>query len=126
MLDSSNIDCSYKPLPGSRKVYKTGTIYTDIRVPAREILQSSASEAPPLHIYDTSGPYTDPKIRLDITKGLPKLRDSWIAGRRDVEVLEKSSSVYRRKREKDPSLNGIRFPGAHKPFRTCPGKNVIR
>jgi phosphomethylpyrimidine synthase len=74
---------SYGPLPGSQKVYVPGRTYPDIRVPFREIKLSGNN--PPVRLYDTSGPYTDPSVRVDITQGLPQLRLKWILERGDVE-----------------------------------------
>ena len=74
-----------EPLPASRKVYKSGTLHAGLRVPMREIdLHPSAGE-PPLTVYDSSGPYTDPDVAIDITRGLPRLRAAWIAARGDIE-----------------------------------------
>src|SRR5215217_3728536 len=72
-----------KPLPNSRKVYVDGS-RPDLRVPMREIRQSEtpvslgAEENPPIYVYDTSGPYTDPAINIDIRSGLAPLRERWI------------------------------------------------
>ena len=72
-------------LPASRKIYVKGEIFPQIRVPMREIsVHPTAGEAP-LPVYDSSGPYTDPKIDTVISKGLPSLRRDWILGRGDVE-----------------------------------------
>src|SRR5258706_13327260 len=65
-------DAAIHPLPNSRKVY-----VGELRVPMREITQRGAN--PPIMVYDTSGPYTDPEARIDIRKGLPALRERWIA-----------------------------------------------
>jgi phosphomethylpyrimidine synthase len=73
-------------LPASRKVYKSGSLHGELRVPMREIeLHPSAGEAP-LTVYDSSGPYTDTGVSIDIARGLPRLRAAWIAGRSDVEA----------------------------------------
>jgi len=68
--------------PNSRKVYVKGAIYPEIRVPMREI---SLEANPPICVYDTSGPYTDPTTTIDIQKGLPRLRETWIRRRSDSE-----------------------------------------
>jgi len=128
-----NNNLSYKPLPGSRKVYKNGKIHKDIRVPMREIVLTPSrgagdTEIPnaPVEIYDTSGPYTDPSGHADIVKGLPQLRTPWITGRNDVQELPSATSAYRKKREADPVLAAIRFGGNRKPLRAKPGKNVTQ
>ena len=75
-----------EPLPASRKVYRGGELHPDIRVPLREIsLHPSAREAP-VTVYDSSGPYTDSTVRIDIERGLPRLREAWISARGDVEA----------------------------------------
>ena len=82
MISPSNKEhIGYKPLPGSRKIYKKGSIYKDMRVPVREIaLMPSRTENnveipnKSIEVYDTSGPYTDPNNRVDMTKGLPALK----------------------------------------------------
>ena len=71
-------------LPASRKVHRAGVLHPDLRVPMRQIeLHPSAAE-PPLTVYDTSGPYTDPAVTIDIDKGLPRIRAPWIMSRADV------------------------------------------
>ena len=127
------VNLAFKPLPGSRKIYKTGKQYPGIRIPFREIQLSATIEEnrgsisnPPLRVYDTSGPYTDPEIFIDISQGLPELRQQWILNRKDTEELAESSSRYRRLEEKDPALESIRFPYLRKPLRAKSGKNVTQ
>ncbi|MGE5506721.1 MAG: phosphomethylpyrimidine synthase ThiC [Actinomycetota bacterium] len=75
------------PLPGSRKIHVAGS-RPDMRVAMREVdLEPSAGE-PPVRLYDCSGPYTDPSVKVDITKGLVPLREKWILERGDVETYE--------------------------------------
>ncbi len=107
----------------SRKVYVTGT-HPGIRVPMREI--ALAPPEPPVRLYDTSGPYTDPAYEVDLRKGLRLLRRPWIVARGDVEELAAPTSSYRREREADPALAGIRFPVSRRPFRAKPGKRVTQ
>ncbi|MCG8346355.1 MAG: phosphomethylpyrimidine synthase ThiC [Chloroflexales bacterium] len=82
---------SIPPFPASQKVYVSGA-RQDIRVPMREIMLTPTTERfgiadnPPLRVYDTSGPYTDPAVQTDITRGLPQLRRAWIVERDDVET----------------------------------------
>jgi len=64
------------PIPGSRKVYETGVRFADIRVPFREVALHESANEPPVTIYDSSGPYTDENFTPDISKGLPRLRES--------------------------------------------------
>ncbi len=120
------------PLPASRKIYVHGS-RADLRVPMREISQSEtpssfspdgAEKNPPLAVYDTSGPYTDPSARIDIRKGLPALRAAWITEREDTLELDGPTSGYGRARLADPELAGFRFDLLRTPRRAKPGKNV--
>ena len=102
------------PLPASQKIYVQGS-RADLRVPMREITQSEtpasfgAEKNPPLAVYDTSGPYTDPAAKIDIRRGLPPLRAAWIAERNDTIELDGPTSGYGRARLADPELAGFRF-----------------
>ncbi len=119
------------PLPNSRKIYVTGS-HPDLRVPMREIAQaetpaSMGAEAnPPIVIYDTSGPYTDPDARIDIRKGLPALRATWITDRDDTMALDGPTSAYGHARLAEPELAGMRFELSRKPRRAKPGANVTQ
>jgi phosphomethylpyrimidine synthase len=95
-------EAAVQPLPGSRKVH-----VGELRVPMREITQTGGH--PPITVYDTSGPYTDPAATIDIRKGLPALRDRWIFDRGDVETLAGPTSGYGRQRLEDPKLAELRF-----------------
>jgi phosphomethylpyrimidine synthase len=119
------------PLPASRKVYVQGP-RADIRVPMREIAQtdtpaSMGAEAnPPLAVYDTSGPYTDPDARIDVRHGLPALRAPWIDARNDTTTLEAPTSAYGRARLADATLSGLRFNLHRPPRRAKSGANVTQ
>ena len=124
---------SYEPLSGSKKVYVQGSTRLDIQVPFREVELSDTKDHngkltpnAPVRLYDTSGPYTDPSVSVDITQGLPLLRLKWILERGDVEYLDGSSSHYRKEREKDLDLASIRFPGMRQPLRAKAGNNVTQ
>ena len=101
-------------LPNSRKIYVVGN-RADLRVPMREIAlsdthsQSGVEKNPPLTVYDTSGPYTDPEIIIDIRNGLSPLRRAWIEERGDTEQLHDFTSEYGRKRMQDPDLSQLRY-----------------
>jgi len=110
-------------MPASRKVYVTGT-RPDLRVAMREV--TLAGGEPPLRLYDTSGPYTDPDAHTDIKMGLPPLRLPWILGRADVEELSGPSSRYRRDRDSDPALGGVRFASVRRPLRAKSGRRVTQ
>ena len=72
---------------GSRKVYVAGELYPDIRVPFREVAVHPSANEPPVTIYDSSGPYTDPTVTIDITKGLPLVKSSWQLDRGDIAAV---------------------------------------
>lgn len=120
-----------RPFPSSRKVYVEGS-QTDVRVPMREVRQDVThgaggdEENPPVYIYDTSGPYTDPQASIDLLKGLPPLRSSWIAARGDTEQLQGPSSAYGQQRRDDPDLSHLRFEHIRTPLRAKAGKNVTQ
>ena len=107
----------------SRKIYLAGS-RSDVRVPMREVALSGGE--PPFVLYDTSGPYTDPDTRTDIKRGLPPLRLPWVRGRGDVEELPGPTSQYRRQRDEDPLLGGVRFASVRRPMRARPGKVVTQ
>ncbi|SHH52609.1 phosphomethylpyrimidine synthase ThiC [Pollutimonas bauzanensis] len=117
------------PLPQSRKIYQAGS-RPDIRVPFREVAQSDTptmfggESNPPLVVYDTSGPYTDPAVQIDIRKGLAPLRSGWIGERNDTEQLAGPSSEYGRDRLRDARLAAMRFELHRPPRRARPGANV--
>src|SRR5262249_60915703 len=107
----------------SRKIYVSPQ-RSDVRVPMREITLSGGNA--PIRLYDTSGPYTDPDAFLDVKLGLPPLRLPWITGRGDVDELAGPSSHYRRQRDEDPTLGGIRFASVRRPLRAKPGRRVTQ
>ncbi|HSX63305.1 MAG TPA: phosphomethylpyrimidine synthase ThiC [Pseudoxanthomonas sp.] len=118
-----------RPIPGSRKIFVEGS-RADVRVPMREIVLSQTptifggEENPPVTVYDTSGPYTDPDARIDLSAGLPALRAKWIEERGDTELLPQLSSEFGRGRETNPKLATVRFPGRLLPRRAKAGANV--
>ncbi len=123
-----------EPFPKSRKIYVEGS-NPSIRVPMREIALSpttsgknnlEAEENAPLTVYDTSGPYTDPDVGIDVRKGIPALREGWIQARGDIEVLEGISSEYARRRAADPELAPVRFEPTRKPIRAQAGARVTQ
>ncbi len=117
------------PFANSRKVYVQGS-RPDIQVPFREISLSDtpsnfgAEKNPPVMVYDTSGPYTDPSISIDIRNGLPALRAKWIEERNDTEQLDGPSSVFGQARKTDPELAEMRFNLLRLPRRAKKGMNV--
>lgn len=122
---------TFAQLPGSRKVYVTGS-HPDIRVPLREISQadtpsrSGQEPNPPVYVYDTTGPYTDPDTTIDISAGLAALRSRWIDTRGDTEILPQPSSSYMQQRGTDPTPAALRFPHSPLPRRAKNGANVTQ
>ncbi len=123
-------DLSLGPLSGSRKVYVQGS-RPDIRVPMREIeltptrLQDGSTEAnAPVRVYDTSGPYTDTSVEIDVRRGLVGMRRPWIEDRGDTQVLDDFSSEYAQQRERNEALDQLRFDSRRRPRRACSGRNV--
>jgi phosphomethylpyrimidine synthase len=120
-----------RPIAGSRKIHVPGS-RPEMRVPMREVAQSAtplvfgAEKNAPLALYDTSGPYTDPAARIDLTAGLPALRAYWIAERGDTEALPGPSSRFGRQRVADPTLAAVRFPRSQPPLRARAGANVTQ
>jgi phosphomethylpyrimidine synthase len=118
-----------KPFANSKKIYIQGST-SDIQVPFREISISDtpsefgAEKNAPVLVYDTSGPYTDPKYDINIQNGLPPLKTKWIEDRQDTEILDGPTSVYGQERKIDPELEKMRFNLLRKPRRAKPGKNV--
>ncbi|HSQ04480.1 MAG TPA: phosphomethylpyrimidine synthase ThiC [Burkholderiales bacterium] len=124
-------EAAVQPLPNSSKVYVQGS-RRDLRVPMRRITQSDtpaamrAEQNPAIHVYDTSGPYTDPAVKIDIRSGLAPLREGWIEERGDTEALAGPTSRYGRERLADPKLAMLRFNLSRKPRRAKPGRNVTQ
>lgn len=125
-------EAAVKPLPNSRKIYVEGS-RPDIRVPMREIAQADTPASfgfeanPPVYVYDTSGPYTDPDAVIDIRSGLaatPRL--PWILERGDTEELDGPTSDYGKARLADPALAELRFNLHRKPRRARQGANVTQ
>jgi phosphomethylpyrimidine synthase len=93
---------------------------------SRSVHDDTEVQNPPVIVYDTSGPYTDPGIQIDVRKGLHPIRKDWIAERQDVEPLKEVSSRYGRIRANDPALQAIRFHLQRPPLRAKSGRNVTQ
>ncbi|SKB30253.1 phosphomethylpyrimidine synthase [Salegentibacter holothuriorum] len=125
---------SRAPFPNSEKIYVSGKIHPEIKVPMRKIslddtvdkFNGKVEKNDPVLVYDTSGPYTDPSVEIDVRKGLMPIRNSWIAGREDVEQLSELSSAYGRERENDEKLDELRFKRNRKPLKAKPRQNVTQ
>ena len=119
------------PFPRSRKVYVEGS-HAGVRVPFREValdrtenaFTGNTRENPPVVLYDTSGPYTDPAVPIDVHQGLPAVRTEWIRERGDTEELVRSTSRFAQIREADEGLDQLRFTRTRRPRRAKPGGNV--
>ena len=120
-----------RPYPNSRKLWVPGS-RPDLRVGMREVQQSEtpalhgAEANPPIPLYDTSGPYTDPAAHIDLVRGLSPLRAGWIEERGDTQPLSDFTSEYTRRRNRDSKLADIRFPEPPKPRRAKAGANVTQ
>ncbi|WP_447895377.1 phosphomethylpyrimidine synthase ThiC [Vreelandella sp. GE22] len=132
LAETAQVDAAaIAPLPASTKHYVEGS-RPDIRVPFREITLSPTTtsgvdeENPPLLVYDTSGPYTDPDAQIDLRQGLAELRRAWIEERGDTEFQEGLTSEYGNRRANDPTLAQLRFNLKRTPRRAKAGKNVTQ
>lgn len=120
---------SVQPFTGSQKIYVQGS-RADIQVPMREITLADTptdfggEKNPPVRVYDTSGPYTDPKVTIDLRTGLRDVRSVWIEERNDTEVLQDSHSEFTKQRLSDKNLDHLRFNLTRQPRRAKPGMNV--
>jgi phosphomethylpyrimidine synthase len=121
---------STTPFPNSKKIYVKGQIH-DIQVAMREITLSDTkshlkpvSKNAPVVVYDTSGPYTDSNVEIDVIKGLPRLREKWIMERGDVEQLTDITSEYGHERLLKSDLDHLRFQHIKKPLRAKKSANV--
>ncbi len=124
-----------EPFPSSKKVYRQGTLHPSVQVAMREIELSPtrghdrdavATPNAPVVVYDTSGPFTDPAVEIDVRKGLPQLRRQWILDRGDVEEMDGPSSAYGLDRLADGRLDAVRFPNLHRPLRAKNGAAVTQ
>ncbi len=122
-------EAAIKALPNSKKIYVEGS-RSDLRVPMREISQSDtpasfgAEPNPPIYVYDCSGPYTDPDVKIDIRQGLTALRQPWIDERGDTDVLHEPTSRFGLERLNDTKLAEMRFGLKRRPRRAKLGSNV--
>jgi len=130
LSESAQVDQqSIQPFPRSQKIYVQGS-RPDIRVPMREI---SLDVTPtdfggeinaPVTVYDTSGPYTDPNVTIDVRNGLADVRSAWIEDRGDTEKLPGLTSEFGQRRLNDAELSAMRFAHVRNPRRAKAGHNV--
>ncbi|MEW8366126.1 MAG: phosphomethylpyrimidine synthase ThiC, partial [Candidatus Thiodiazotropha taylori] len=120
-----------RPFYNSSKIYVEGST-PDIQVPMRQVEQEATSasfgaeENPPIPIYDTSGPFTDPQQTIDLMQGMPDLRTPWIEARGDTQQLDGPTSEYGQSRQNDPELAHLRFEHIRAPRRAKAGANVTQ
>ena len=120
-----------RPFPNSGKIHVQGS-RADLRVSMRQVEQADtpaslgAEKNPPITIYDTSGPYTDPDVTIDLMRGLPDVRGPWIDERDDTEWLDGPSSEFGRQRQSSPALASLRFEHIRQPRRARAGANVTQ
>jgi phosphomethylpyrimidine synthase len=118
-----------RPFPNSAKIYVEGS-RPDIRVPMRQVQQDDTAASfgveknPPITVYDTSGPYSDPAASIDLMGGLPDVRAGWIDERNDTVRLDGPSSDFGHQRQADPELAHLRFEHISNPRRAVSGRNV--
>ncbi|WP_374572685.1 phosphomethylpyrimidine synthase ThiC [Phenylobacterium sp.] len=113
--------------PGSKKVFQAGVVWPDIRVPFREVAVHESAGEPALTLYDSSGPYTDPAVKIDIEAGLPKTREPWVVSRNDVDLVTDP-------REVKPEDNGFaqgkhlapQFTAPRRVYRAKAGQTVTQ
>ncbi|MFN0061638.1 MAG: phosphomethylpyrimidine synthase ThiC [Myxococcaceae bacterium] len=113
-----------EPFPASQKVYVAGKLFAFLKVPAREVRLKPPNA--PVVVYDTSGPYSDPSVTIDLKRGLPGLRTPWLDARGDLEPLARVTSHYGLERESDSRLAGLRFAHRRRPLRAKAGRNVTQ
>ena len=123
--DPEDIVITTGPIPGSTKTYVTGGKDSALRVPFREVKLEESAKEPPVQLYDTSGPYTDESVQIDVYKGLPRLREPWVRARGDVEEYD-GRSVRPEDNHRKPGdpRSYPDFPVRNRPLRAKPGKNV--
>lgn len=124
-MSSDRKDSLQKPFMNSKKVYVPGKIFPDIRVGMREIAIDDP-DFPTITVYDTSGPYSDVNVKLDVTKGIERFRENWITERGDAEQLDDMTSAYGRARQANHELDYLRFNAVHHPMRAKAGHKLTQ
>lgn len=122
--------------PGSDKVYMKGELFPEVKVGMRRVNLTPTvkivdgrrivRENAPVYVYDTSGVFTDPDVKVDINQGIPRIREQWIAKDEKLEQLKSITSEYGRSREADTSLDGIRFARRYAPRRAKEGCEITQ
>jgi phosphomethylpyrimidine synthase len=121
------------PFPQSTKIYVPGTRYPELKVPMREVSQSDTEHADgklthnaPMTVYDTSGPFSDPTIDIDLRKGLQPVREPWLSRDERLERLPGLTSSFAQERLADPRLAKLRFHTHTTPWRARAGQSVTQ
>ena len=126
-MNAVPLQVAQEALPASRKVYKAGEIHKGLRVPMREITLHPSSGEAPVTVYDSSGPFTDPTVKIDIERGIGRIREAWVTARGDVEMYDGRPIL--------PVDNGNvigtkgaapEFPNLRRPYRATGGKAVTQ
>ncbi|MGI1679686.1 MAG: phosphomethylpyrimidine synthase ThiC [Cellvibrionaceae bacterium] len=118
-----------QPFPNSEKIYVEGNLH-NVKVPMREIklldtpTELGGEKNPPVRVYDTSGPYTDPDTKINLHDGLENIRGVWIDARKDTEELPNATSRFTAERLSDSSLKHLRFEHSIAPRKAISGANV--
>ena len=132
-MHNQPVALSRTPFPASQKIYVNGTIHP-VKVAMRRItltdtrVHGKAGEAvpnDPVVVYDTSGAFSDPDIHIDVSTGIPRIRETWISDRKDVEQLSEYSSPFVRTLMKDGGKMPL-MSHTHKPLRAKAGQNVTQ
>jgi len=114
-------DLSYQPADGSKRIYRSGNRYPSVRVPFREVTLAATEWQPPsVILYDTSGPYTDPQLPVDLNQGLAPVRGEWIRQRDDTQVLEPDGQ------HQNDQASEKAFPAKRTALRARSGKNITQ
>ena len=119
------------------KVYMQGKLFPQIKVGMQKVNltptvtvdkdgEKHITPNEPVYIYDTSGPFTDPNIKVDLKKGISRMRLEWNRDRDDIEQLDDLTSEYGRMRMADKNLDHLRFEHICKPFRAKAGRQITQ
>src|ERR1700742_90412 len=114
------------PLPSSRKIFSQPDAAPDVKVPLREIMLSEGAGEPNLPVYDTSGPYTDPSVTIDVNAGLPRSRAAWVKERGGVEEYEGRTIKPEDNGNLSTEKAARAFTAHHQPLRGLDGHKVTQ
>lgn len=134
-IPNSGSNITREPFPASEKIYVNGQIHPELKVAMRQIHLTDSKamftkgefvkdKNQPVVVYDTSGPFTDPKVEIDVKQGIPPIRQKWIEERGDVEELAEISSDFGKERLYNSDLDHLRFEHLKKPLAAKKGANV--